>query len=418
MRRVVVTGLGLVTPLGADVETSWANLIAGKSGAGTIASFDASNQACTIACEVKPADHPWGFDPGKRVDHKVQRQVDPFIVYGIDAAGQALEDAGLTEMTLEESYRAGVSIGSGIGGLPGIESESIVLHEKGPRRVSPHFVHGRLINLISGQVSIKYGLRGPNHAVVTACSTGAHSIGDAARMIAMDDADVMVAGGAESTVCPIGIAGFAQARALCTTFNDTPEKASRPYDKDRDGFVMGEGAGVLVLEEYEHAKARGAKIYAEVIGYGLSGDAYHVTAPHPDGDGAYRSMEMALRKSGLKPEDIDYINAHGTSTMADMIELGATQRLFGKDLGGASMSSTKSAIGHLLGGAGAVESIFCILAIRDQIVPPTLNLDNPDEGAEGVDLVPHTARKREVRAVLNNSFGFGGTNASLVMRKI
>ncbi|NIJ33651.1 beta-ketoacyl-ACP synthase II [Sphingomonas oligoaromativorans] len=418
MRRVVVTGLGLVTPLGADVETSWANLIAGKSGAGTITRFDASNQACTVACEVKPADHPWGFDPGKRVDHKVQRQVDPFIVYGIDAAGQALEDAGLTEMTLEESYRAGVSIGSGIGGLPGIESESIVLHEKGPRRVSPHFVHGRLINLISGQVSIKYGLRGPNHAVVTACSTGAHSIGDAARMIAMDDADIMLAGGAESTVCPIGIAGFAQARALCTSFNDTPEKASRPYDKDRDGFVMGEGAGVVVLEEYEHAKARGAKIYAEVIGYGLSGDAYHVTAPHPDGDGAYRSMEMALKKSGLKPSDIDYINAHGTSTMADMIELGATQRLFGKDLGGASMSSTKSAIGHLLGGAGAVESIFCILALRDQIVPPTLNLDNPDEGAEGVDLVPHVAKKREVRAVLNNSFGFGGTNASLVMRKI
>ncbi|MGN6123073.1 MAG: beta-ketoacyl-ACP synthase II [Sphingomonas oligoaromativorans] len=418
MRRVVVTGLGLVTPLGADVETSWANLIAGKSGAGTITRFDASNQACTVACEVKPADHPWGFDPGKRVDHKVQRQVDPFIVYGIDAAGQALEDAGLTEMTLEESYRAGVSIGSGIGGLPGIESESIVLHEKGPRRVSPHFVHGRLINLISGQVSIKYGLRGPNHAVVTACSTGAHSIGDAARMIAMDDADIMLAGGAESTVCPIGIAGFAQARALCTSFNDTPEKASRPYDKDRDGFVMGEGAGVVVLEEYEHAKARGAKIYAEVIGYGLSGDAYHVTAPHPDGDGAYRSMEMALKKSGLKPSDIDYINAHGTSTMADMIELGATQRLFGKDLGGASMSSTNSAIGHLLGGAGAVESIFCILALRDQIVPPTLNLDNPDEGAEGVDLVPHVAKKREVRAVLNNSFGFGGTNASLVMRKI
>ena len=418
MRRVVVTGLGLVTPLGGDVETSWANLIAGKSGAGPITRFDTEGQKCTIACEVKPADHEYGFDAGKRVDHKVQRQVDPFIIYGIDAAGQALEDAGLTEMTLEESWRAGVSIGSGIGGLPGIESESIVLHEKGPGRVSPHFVHGRLINLISGQVSIKYGLRGPNHAVVTACSTGAHAIGDAARMIAMDDADVMLAGGAESTVCPIGIAGFAQARALATSFNDRPEQASRPYDKDRDGFVMGEGAGVLVLEEYEHAKARGAKIYAEVIGYGLSGDAYHVTAPHPDGDGAYRSMEMAIRKSGLKPEDIDYINAHGTSTMADMIELGATQRLFGKDLGGASMSSTKSAIGHLLGGAGAVESIFCILAMRDQIVPPTLNLDNPDEGTEGVDLVPLKAKKREVRAVLNNSFGFGGTNASLVMRKI
>lgn len=419
MRRVVVTGLGLVTPLGADVETAWANILAGKSGAGTITRFDASDYVCRIACEVKPADHPYGFDPGKRVDHKVQRQVDPFIIYGIDAAGQALEDAGLTEMTLEESWRAGVSIGSGIGGLPGIESESIVLHTKGPRRVSPHFVHGRLINLISGQVSIKYGLRGPNHAVVTACSTGAHAIGDAARMIAMDDADVMLAGGAEGTVCPLGIAGFAQARALSTNFNDSPEKASRPYDKDRDGFVMGEGAGVLVLEEYEHAKARGAKIYAEVIGYGLSGDAYHVTAPHPDGDGAFRSMQMAIKKSGLKLEDIDYINAHGTSTpLGDELELGAVRRLFGDAISGLSMSSTKSAIGHLLGGAGAVESIFCILALRDQIVPPTLNLDNPSDSCVGVDLVPHVAKKREVRAVLNNSFGFGGTNASLVMTRV
>lgn len=418
MRRVVVTGLGLVTPLGADVETAWANLIAGKSGAGPITRFDASDQKCTIACEVKPADHPWGFDPDKRVDHKIQRQVDPFIVYGIDAAGQALEDAGLTEMSEAERYRAGCSIGSGIGGLPGIESESLVLAEKGPKRVSPHFVHGRLINLISGQVSIKYGLMGPNHAVVTACSTGAHSIGDAARMIALDDADVMLAGGSESTVCPIGIAGFAAARALNTSFNDRPEQASRPYDRDRDGFVMGEGAGVVVLEEYERAKARGAKIYAEVIGYGLSGDAFHVTAPEPEGSGAYRAMEMAMRKSGLALSDIDYINAHGTSTMADMIELGAVKRLFGDAIGGLSMSSTKSAIGHLLGGAGAVESIFCILAMRDQIVPPTLNLDNPSEGAEGVDLVPHVARKREVRAVLNNSFGFGGTNASLVMKAI
>ncbi|WP_277979892.1 beta-ketoacyl-ACP synthase II [Sphingomonas phyllosphaerae] len=418
MRRVVVTGLGLVTPLGADVETCWANLIAGKSGAGPITRFDASDQKCTIACEVKPADHPWGFDPDKRVDHKVQRQVDPFIVYGIDAAGQALEDAGLTEMSEAARFRAGCSIGSGIGGLPGIESESLVLAEKGPKRVSPHFVHGRLINLISGQVSIKYGLMGPNHAVVTACSTGAHSIGDAARMIALDDADVMLAGGSESTVCPIGIAGFAAARALNTSFNDRPEQASRPYDRDRDGFVMGEGAGVVVLEEYERAKARGAKIYAEVIGYGLSGDAFHVTAPEPEGSGAYRAMEMAMRKSGLALSDIDYINAHGTSTMADMIELGAVKRLFGDAVGGLSMSSTKSAIGHLLGGAGAVESIFCILAMRDQIVPPTLNLDNPSEGAEGVDLVPHVARKREVRAVLNNSFGFGGTNASLVMKTI
>ena len=419
MRRVVVTGLGLVTPLGADVETAWANILAGKSGAGRITRFDPADQVCKIACEVKPADHEYGFDPGKRVDHKVQRQVDPFIVYGIDAAGQALEDAGLTEMTVEESWRAGCSIGSGIGGLPGIESESIVLHEKGPRRVSPHFVHGRLINLISGQVSIKYGLRGPNHAVVTACSTGAHAIGDAARMIAMDDADVMLAGGAESTVCPLGIAGFAQARALSTAFNDQPEKASRPYDKDRDGFVMGEGAGIVVLEEYEHAKARGAKIYAEVIGYGLSGDAYHVTAPHPDGDGAFRSMQMALKKAGLAPSDIDYINAHGTSTpMGDELELGAVRRLFGDAMQTVSMSSTKSAIGHLLGGAGAVESIFCILALRDQIVPPTLNLDNPSDSCVGVDLVPHVAKKRSVKAVLNNSFGFGGTNASLVMRAV
>jgi 3-oxoacyl-[acyl-carrier-protein] synthase II len=420
MRRVVVTGLGLVTPLGGDVETSWTNLIAAKSGAGRITRFDAEagGQKCLIACEVKPKDHPWGFDPDKRVDHKVQRQVDPFIIYGIDAAGQALEDAGLTEMSEEEKLRAGCSIGSGIGGLPGIESESLLLAEKGPGRVSPHFVHGRLINLISGQVSIKYGLKGPNHAVVTACSTGAHSIGDAARMIRDDDADIMLAGGAEGTVNPLGIAGFAQARALNMSYNDRPEQASRPYDKDRDGFVMGEGAGIVVLEEYEHAKARGAKIYAEVVGYGLSGDAYHVTAPHPEGDGAYRSMQMALKKAGMQPSDIDYINAHGTSTMADTIELGAVKRLFGNAIADVSMSSTKSAIGHLLGGAGAVESIFCILAIRDQIVPPTLNLDNPDEGTDGVDLVPHVAKKREVKAVLNNSFGFGGTNASLIMKAV
>jgi 3-oxoacyl-[acyl-carrier-protein] synthase II len=416
MRRVVVTGLGLVTPLGGDVETSWRNILASKSGAGRITIFDPEDYACKIACEVKPADHEYGFDPNRRVDHKVQRQVDPFIVYGIDAAGQAIEDAGLTDLTEQERYRAGVSIGSGIGGLPGIEKESLVLEHKGPRRVSPHFVHGRLINLISGQVSIKYGLMGPNHAVVTACSTGAHSIGDAARMIQMDDADIMLAGGAEAAICPIGIAGFAQARALSTNFNDTPEKASRPYDRDRDGFVMGEGAGVVVLEEYEHAKRRGAKIYAEVVGYGLSGDAYHVTAPHPEGSGAYRSMQMAMRKSGLDLTDIDYINAHGTSTpLGDELELGAVRKLFGNAIGHLSMSSTKSAIGHLLGGAGAVESIFCILALRDQIVPPTLNLDNPSEGTAGVDLVPHVAREREVKAVLNNSFGFGGTNASLVM---
>jgi 3-oxoacyl-[acyl-carrier-protein] synthase II len=419
MRRVVVSGLGLVTPLGADVETTWRNLIAGKSGAGPITRFDASDQKCRIACEVKPAGHEWGFDPNLRVDHKVQRQVDPFIIYGIDAAGQALEDAGLTEMPEQDRLRAGCSIGSGIGGLPGIESESLVLHEKGPGRVSPHFVHGRLINLISGQVSIKYGLMGPNHAVVTACSTGAHSIGDAARMIRDDDADVMLAGGAEGTICPIGIAGFAQARALSTAFNDEPQRASRPYDQARDGFVMGEGAGVVVLEEYERAKARGAKIYAEVVGYGLSGDAYHVTAPHPEGSGAFRAMEMALKKAGMTPADIDYINAHGTSTpMGDELELGAVRRLFGDAISTVSMSSTKSAIGHLLGGAGAVESIFCMLALRDQIVPPTLNLDNPSDGCAGVDLVPWKAKERKVDAVLNNSFGFGGTNASLVMRKI
>ena len=418
MRRVVVTGLGLVTPLGGDVDTTWGNLIAGKSGAAQITRFDTEGHKCTIACEVKPATHEYGFDPDKRIDTKVQRQVDPFIIYGIDAAGQALEDAGLTEMDDELKMRTGCSIGSGIGGLPGIEAESIKLHERGPGRVSPHFVHGRLINLISGQVSIKYGLMGPNHAVVTACSTGAHSIGDAARMIRDDDADVMLAGGAEGTVNPLGIAGFAQARALNMSMNDRPTEASRPYDKGRDGFVMGEGAGVVVLEEYEHAKARGATIYAEVTGYGLSGDAYHVTAPHPEGKGAELAMRMALKKAGLSAGDIDYVNAHGTSTMADTIELGAVKRVLGDDLAGASMSSTKSAIGHLLGGAGAVEAIFCILAMRDSVVPPTLNLTDPDEGTEGVDLVPLVAKKREVRAVLNNSFGFGGTNASLVMTKV
>jgi 3-oxoacyl-[acyl-carrier-protein] synthase II len=408
----------MVSPLGGDVATSWKNILASKSGAGRITRFDPTDYACQIACEVKPPEHEYGFDPSIRVDHKIQRQVDPFIIYGLDAAGQALEDAGLTDMTEEERFRVGVSIGSGIGGLPGIEKESLVLHEKGPRRVSPHFVHGRLINLISGQVSIKYGLMGPNHAVVTACSTGAHSIGDAARMIIMDDADVMVAGGAESALCPLGIAGFSQARALSTR-NDAPEKASRPYDVDRDGFVMGEGAGVVVLEEYERAKARGAKIYGEVVGYGMSGDAYHVTAPHPDGAGGYRAMEVAMKRSGLALSDIDYINAHGTSTpMGDELELGAVRKLFGSAIETLSMSSTKSAIGHLLGGAGAVEAIFCILAMRDQIVPPTLNLDNPSEATLGVDLVPHVAKERKVKAVLNNSFGFGGTNASLVFQAV
>ena len=418
MRRVVVTGLGLVTPLGGDVETSWKNILAAKSGATRITRFDPTDFACQVACEVKPPEHEYGFDPAKRIDHKVQRQVDPFIVYGLDAAGQALEDSGLTDMSEEERFRAGVSIGSGIGGLPGIEKESIVLHEKGPRRVSPHFVHGRLINLISGQVSIRYGLMGPNHAVVTACSTGAHSIGDAARMIAMDDADIMLAGGAEDALCPLGIAGFSQARALSTNFNDQPERASRPYDKDRDGFVMGEGAGVVVLEEYERAKARGAHIYAELVGYGMSGDAYHVTAPHPEGAGGYRAMQAAMKRSGLDLGDIDYINAHGTSTpLGDELELGAVRRLFGNHVGELSMSSTKSAIGHLLGGAGAVEAIFSLLAMRDNIAPPTINLDNPSVESV-IDLVPHKPVRKEIDVVLSNSFGFGGTNASLVFRRV
>ena len=413
MRRVVVTGLGLVTPLACDVETTWAKLIAGESGIGAITKFDAADYVCRIAGEART------FDPTRRVDHKTARQVDDFIIFGIDAAGQALESAGLTDMTEEERLRAGTLIGSGIGGLPGIEKEALVLHEKGPRRVSPHFVHGRLINLISGQVSIKYGLMGPNHAVVTACSTGAHAIGDAARLIMLDDADVMVAGGSEATICPLGVAGFSQAKALSTHFNDQPTRASRPWDRDRDGFVMGEGAGMVVLEEMERAKARGATIYGEVVGYGLTGDAYHVTAPHPQGSGAYRSMEMALRRAGLNPSDIDYINAHGTSTpMGDELELGAVKRLFGNAIATVSMSSTKSAIGHLLGGAGAVESIFCLLAMRDSVVPPTLNLDNPVEAAEGVDLVPHVAKRRSVKAVLNNSFGFGGTNATVVFRGV
>ena len=419
MRRVVVTGVGLVTPLGGDVAATWSRLTAGRSGIGPITRFDATDYACRIAGEVPYGKDEGAFDPDRRVDHKIQRQVDPFIHFGIDAAGQALEDAGLDHLSEEEKLRAGTLIGSGIGGLPGIAEESIVLHERGPKRVSPHFVHGRLINLVSGQVSIKYGLKGPNHAVVTACSSGAHAIGDAARLIMWEDADIMVAGGAEASICPLGIAGFAQARALSTHYNDTPERASRPWDRDRDGFVMGEGAGIVVLEEYERAKRRGARIYGEVVGYGLTGDAWHVTAPHPEGDGAFRSMAMALKRAGLNPSDIDYVNAHGTSTpMGDELELGAVRRLFGNAIETLSMSSTKSATGHLLGGAGAVESIFCLLALRDQLVPPTLNLDNPCEGAEGMDLVPHRAKERRVEAVLNNSFGFGGTNATVIFRKV
>ncbi|RMD89473.1 MAG: beta-ketoacyl-[acyl-carrier-protein] synthase II, partial [Alphaproteobacteria bacterium] len=349
---------------------------------------------------------------------KERRRVDDFILYGVAAATQAVEDAGWTDVSDEEGERTGVMIGSGIGGLPGIAEASVLLHERGPRRVSPHFIPGRLINLVSGHVSIRYRFRGPNHAVVTACSTGAHAIGDAARIIALDDADVMVAGGAEAAICPIGVAGFSQAKALSTHFNDTPERASRPWDEARDGFVIGEGAGIVVLEELEHAKRRGAKIYGEVVGYGMSGDAYHVTAPSPEGDGAFRSMRAALRRAGMSPSDIDYVNAHGTSTpLGDEIELGAVKRLFGNAIGNVSMSSTKSSIGHLLGAAGAVEAIFSLLAIRDNVAPPTLNLDDPCPGAEGVDLVPHRARERPIRAALSNSFGFGGTNASVIFRE-
>ena len=420
LRRVVVTGMGAVTPLGCGVETTWSNILASKSGAKRIDDFQVDDITCQIAHRIplgKAADG--AYDPEEWMDVKELRKVDPFIAMAMAAASQAIADAGVEPKTDEEAFRTGTLIGSGIGGIGGIYDASITLFEKGPRRISPFFIPGRIINMASGYVSIRYGLKGPNHSVVTACSTGAHAVGDSWRIIAMGDADVMVAGGAESPVNRISMAGFAACRALSTGFNDRPTEASRPYDKDRDGFVMGEGAAILVLEEYERAKARGAKIYAEVVGYGLSGDAYHVTAPHPQGSGAFRSMQMAIKKSGLALADIDYINAHGTSTpLGDELELNAVRRLFGSNIDTLSMSSTKSAIGHLLGGAGAVESIFCILALRDQIVPPTLNLDNPSEGTAGVDLVPHKAKQREVRAVLNNSFGFGGTNASLVMKSV
>lgn len=420
MRRVVVTGMGLVSPLGSDLETSWKRLINGESGAGPITRFDASGMTARIACEIKHGDGEDGtFNPDKYVEPKLQRRIDPFIVYGLAASVQAVEHAGWDSPSEEEQLRTGVMIGSGIGGLPGIEEASITLHEKGPRRVSPHFIPGRLINLVSGHVSIRYGYRGPNHAPVTACSTGAHAIGDAARMIALDDADVMVAGGAEGALCPLGIAGFAQAKALSTAFTDEPEKASRPWDRDRDGFVMGEGAGIVVLEELEHAKKRGATIYGEVIGYGLSGDAYHVTAPAPDGSGGYRSMKMAIERAKIDPSEIDYVNAHGTSTpLGDEIELGAVKRLFGDAVKGMAMSSTKSSIGHLLGAAGSAEAIFCLKAMEDGILPPTLNLHNPCDGSEGINLVPLEAQERKVNATLSNSFGFGGTNASLVFRKL
>ncbi|MFT3809004.1 MAG: beta-ketoacyl-ACP synthase II [Micropepsaceae bacterium] len=417
MRRVVVTGLGAVTPLGSGVEATWSRILDGQSGARPITAFKVDDLATRIACGVPRGATTDGlFNPDDYLEVKEQRKLDDFIIFGIAAAQQAWDDSGLKLETEEQRCRTGVLIGSGIGGLVGIEEASITLHEKGPRRISPFFIPGRLINLVSGQVSIRLGAKGPNHAVVTACATGAHAIGDAARLIAFDDADVMIAGGAEASICRIGIAGFNACRALSTAYNDTPEKGSRPYDKDRDGFVMGEGAGVVILEEYEHAKARGAKIYAEVTGYGLSGDAYHITAPTEDGDGGFRAMQMALKRSGLTVADIDYVNAHGTSTMADGIELGAVERFFGEHASKLSMSSTKSSIGHLLGAAGAVEAIFCILAMRDQVVPPTINLENPDV-TTAIDLVPLKARKREVRAVLSNSFGFGGTNAALIMTK-
>jgi len=418
MRRVVVTGLGLVTPLADGVEESWKRILDCQSGAGPITGFDASRVITQYACEVPLGDGTEGtFDADKYMAPKDQRKVDTFILFGMAAAQQAIEDAGWTPEDRESLERTGVLIGSGIGGLNSIANTAVMMAEKGPKRVSPFFVPGALINLISGQVSIKYGFKGPNHSVVTACSTGAHAIGDASRLIMFGDADVMVAGGAEAAICEIGIAGFNACKALSTKGGDDPKKASRPYDKDRDGFVMGEGAGIVVLEEYEHAKARGAKIYAEVIGYGLSGDAYHITAPSEDGEGGERSMRAALRHAGKEPKDIDYINAHGTSTMADTIELGAVERMLGEHAGKVTMSSTKSATGHLLGAAGAIEAIFSILAIRDQIAPPTINLDNLAVETK-IDLAANAPVKREIKVALSNSFGFGGTNASVLFGKV
>ena len=415
MRRVVVTGLGLVTPLGSGVATVWRRLLEGRSGIRRIEHVDVSDLPAKVAGLVPKGDGEGEFRATDYVEAKELRRNDEFIIYGVAAATQALQDSRFEPEDEEARERAGVMIGSGIGGLNAIAETALLLEKSGPRRVSPFFIPSALINLASGQVSIRFGLKGPNHAVVTACSTGAHAIGDASRLIGLGDADVMVAGGCEAAIGRIGIAGFAAARALSTGFNDTPERASRPWDRDRDGFVMGEGAGALVLEEYEHAKRRGATMYAEVKGYGMSGDAHHVTAPAPEGEGGYRSMRAALRSAGMSPADIDYVNAHGTSTpLGDELELGAVKRLFGNAAARISMSSTKSAIGHLLGAAGAVEAIFSILAIRDGVVPPTLNLDNPSEGCDGVDLVPHEAKRRPVRAALSNSFGFGGTNASLV----
>ncbi|WP_417728332.1 beta-ketoacyl-ACP synthase II [Roseovarius sp.] len=417
MRRVVVTGLGLVTPLADGVELTWSRLLAGQSGAGTIIRFDPVNVVTKYACQIPLGDGNDGtFNSDKYMEPKERRKVDDFILYGIAAAQQAVEDSGWMPEDDAARERTGVMLGSGIGGLRSIEETAGIIREKGVRRVSPFFIPGALINLISGQVSIRYGFKGPNHSVVTACATGAHAIGDAARLIQLGDADVMVAGGAEASICEIGIAGFNACKALSTKRADDPQAASRPYDVDRDGFVMGEGAGVVVLEEYEHAKARGAKIYAEILGYGLSGDAYHITAPAENGDGGFRAMQAALNRAGLTPSDIDYINAHGTSTMADTIELKAVERLLGNAAANATMSSTKSSVGHLLGAAGAVEAIFCILAIRDQVAPPTINLDNPAVETP-LDLAPNTKRERKIDVALSNSFGFGGTNAALIVGK-
>ncbi|GGD04935.1 3-oxoacyl-[acyl-carrier-protein] synthase 2 [Aquisalinus flavus] len=432
LRRVVVTGLGLVTPLGAGVKGKgidgvWQRILNGEAGANRIEKFDVSDLPCKIAAEIPQANGNGGgeaeggeltFNPDDWVDAKERRRVDDFIVYGLAAADMALEDAGIELKTDAEKERAGAMIGSGIGGLNLIESTTIALHEKGPRRVSPFFIPGSLINLVSGQVSIRHGLKGPNHSVVTACATGVHAIGDAARLIQVGDADIMVAGGAEAPVCRLGIAGFAACKALTTGFNDTPKKASRPYDRDRDGFLMGEGSGIVVLEEYEHAKARGAKIYGEIVGYGLSGDAYHITAPAENGDGGYRAMKMALERAGMGTGDIDYVNAHGTSTpKGDEIELRAVERLFADDADGLVMSSTKSATGHLLGAAGAIEAIFSILAMRDNVAPPTINLDNPSVDTP-INLAANAKVEKEINAVLSNSFGFGGTNASIIFRKV
>jgi 3-oxoacyl-[acyl-carrier-protein] synthase II len=419
MRRVVITGLGMVTPLGCGVEPTWRRLLDGQSGARKIESFDVSDLPAKIGCSIPRGDRAEGaYNPDQWMEPKEQRKVDEFITFAMCAARQALDDAGWKPTSYHDQIMTGVMIGSGIGGIEGIAETAIVLKERGPRRVSPFFIPGRLINLASGYVSIEFGLRGPNHAVVTACSTGAHAIGDAARLIALGDVDVMVAGGTESPLNRLSVAGFAACRALSTAFNDTPTRASRPYDRDRDGFVMGEGAGVVVLEDYEHAKRRGARLYAEVIGYGLSGDAFHITAPAPDGDGALRCMKMALRRAGIEPAEIDYINAHGTSTpLGDEIEVNAVQRLVGNAASRISMSSTKSSIGHLLGAAGAVEAIFSVLAIRDQVAPPTINLDHPSVETP-IDLVPCEPRQRAISVVLSNSFGFGGTNASLVFRDV